>query len=243
MTSGDNGDLGEIEGKLETISDRAQMPSNPGSSEEWKNREETERDTRFVENGTLPMRSAGGTVLAGGQWDNVKPSTNSSKDDFGVAKKGVLTWCQFLSACYHRRGRNWRKWAGPRVGVGEDCEEGLTCYLMSIHEHLQAKKELKEVGWAGIELVKLAGRDRQHFDCATWLHRARQMPKEDFKKTVEKELTGKETGPWEIVYFKLYTEPDAGDRESNRNGGSNAGKRPIPRLLPRNDLCGLPGRS
>ena len=32
----------------------------------------------------------------------------------------------------------------------------------------------------------------------------RQMPKEDFKKAVEKELAGRETEPWEIVYFKLY---------------------------------------
>src|SRR5438093_13067084 len=65
-------------------------------------------------------------------------------------------------------------------------------YLMSIHENLplQARKQLKEVGWAkGIELVKLARPDRQNFDCATWLHKARQMPKEDFKKEVEKELT------------------------------------------------------
>jgi len=80
-------------------------------------------------------------------------------------------------------------------------------YLMSIHEHLppQARKELKEVGWAkGIELVKLARRDRQNFDCATWLHKAREMRKEDFKKAVEKELTGRETEPWEIIYFKLY---------------------------------------
>jgi hypothetical protein len=78
---------------------------------------------------------------------------------------------------------------------------------MSIHEHLppQARKQLKEVGWAkGIELVKLARRDGQRFDCATWLHKARQMPKEDFKKEVEKELTGRETEPWEIIYFKLY---------------------------------------
>jgi hypothetical protein len=30
------------------------------------------------------------------------------------------------------------------------------------------------------------------------------MPKEEFKREVEKELTGKETEPWEIVYFKLY---------------------------------------
>jgi hypothetical protein len=80
-------------------------------------------------------------------------------------------------------------------------------YLMSIHENLppQARKQLEEVGWAkGIELVKLARRERQNFDCATWLQKARQMPKEDFKKEVEKELTGRETEPWEIVYFKLY---------------------------------------
>ena len=78
---------------------------------------------------------------------------------------------------------------------------------MSIHENLppQARKQLKEVGWAkGIDLVKLARRDRQNFDCATGLDKARQMPKEDFKKEVERELTGRETEPWEIVYFKLY---------------------------------------
>ncbi len=80
-------------------------------------------------------------------------------------------------------------------------------YLMSIHEHLppQARKELKEVGWSkGVELAKLARRDRQHFDCATWLHKAREMPKEEFKQEVERELTGQETEPWEIVYFKMY---------------------------------------
>ena len=69
----------------------------------------------------------------------------------------------------------------------------------------QVRKELKEVRWAkGIELVKLARRDGQAFDCATGLHKAREMPKEDFRKAVEKELTGRETEPWEIVYFKLY---------------------------------------
>jgi hypothetical protein len=80
-------------------------------------------------------------------------------------------------------------------------------YLMSIHENLppQARKELKKVGWAkGIELAKLARRDRQHFDCATWLHKARESSKEDFQQAVERELTGKITEPWEIVYFKLY---------------------------------------
>jgi hypothetical protein len=80
-------------------------------------------------------------------------------------------------------------------------------YLMSIHEHLppQVRKELKEVGWTkGLELAKLARRDGQDFDCAIWLHRAREMPAEDFRKEVERELTGRETEPWEIIYFKLY---------------------------------------
>jgi hypothetical protein len=80
-------------------------------------------------------------------------------------------------------------------------------YLMSIHEHLppQARKELKEVGWTkGVELAKIARRDRQHFECAIWLHKAREMTTEQFKQEVEKELIGRETEPWEIVYFKLY---------------------------------------
>jgi len=80
-------------------------------------------------------------------------------------------------------------------------------YFMSIHEHLppQARRELKQVGWTkGLELAKVARRDREDFDFATWLHKAREMPKEEFKREVEKELTGKETEAWEIVYFKLY---------------------------------------
>jgi hypothetical protein len=80
-------------------------------------------------------------------------------------------------------------------------------YLMSIHEHLppEAKSWLKAIGWTkGVELAKIARRDRQDFDCATWLHKAREMPKHQFKHEVEKELTGRDTEPAEIVYFKLY---------------------------------------
>jgi hypothetical protein len=80
-------------------------------------------------------------------------------------------------------------------------------YLMSIHEHLppQARKDLREVGWTkGLELAKVARRDGQHFDCATWLHKARALPKEDFRRAVEKELTGREEEPSELIYFKVY---------------------------------------
>jgi hypothetical protein len=80
-------------------------------------------------------------------------------------------------------------------------------YLMAIHEHLTRipKHELQKVGWSkAIELVKVARRDGEHFDCATWLHKAKELPKEGFKGEVERHLTGKETEPWEIMYFKLY---------------------------------------
>ena len=57
---------------------------------------------------------------------------------------------------------------------------------------------------ASSKYAKLARRDGQGFDCATWLHKARAMPKDQFKQEVQKELTGQETEPWEIIYFKLY---------------------------------------
>ena len=80
-------------------------------------------------------------------------------------------------------------------------------YLMSIHENLppQVRKELKQVGWTkGLELAKLARKQGQHFESATWLHKARQMPKEEFKREVEKEMTGKDSEPSELIYFKVY---------------------------------------
>jgi len=80
-------------------------------------------------------------------------------------------------------------------------------YLMSIHEHLppQARKELKEIGWTkGRELAKVARRDGQSFDCAPWVHKAREMPREDFRREVERELTGRQEEASELIYFKVY---------------------------------------
>ena len=80
-------------------------------------------------------------------------------------------------------------------------------YLMAIHEQLPRKihPELRQVGWSkATELVKVARRDGEQFDCATWLHKASKLSKEKFNKEVEKHLNGQETEPWEIIYFKLY---------------------------------------
>ncbi len=80
-------------------------------------------------------------------------------------------------------------------------------YLMAIHEKLTRipKPQLREVGWSkAVELVKVARREGEDFDCATWLHKAKEMPKEGFKDEVQRHLTGKDTESWEIIYFKLY---------------------------------------
>jgi hypothetical protein len=80
-------------------------------------------------------------------------------------------------------------------------------YLMAIHENLTRipKQQLRELGWSkAIELVKVARREGEDFDSATWLHRAKEMPKEGFKNEVQRHLTGKDTEPWEIIYFKLF---------------------------------------
>jgi len=80
-------------------------------------------------------------------------------------------------------------------------------YLMTIHEHLTRvpKPQLREMGWTKArELVKVARKDGAEFACAPWVHKAKRLPKEQFRREVERHLTGKETEAWEIIYFKLY---------------------------------------
>ena len=80
-------------------------------------------------------------------------------------------------------------------------------YLMAIHEQLprHTHRDLRQVGWTkAAELAKVARRDGQRFDCATWLQKAQELPKEEFKREVERHLTGQETEPWEMLYFKVY---------------------------------------
>ena len=80
-------------------------------------------------------------------------------------------------------------------------------YLMTIHEHLTrvSKPQLREMGWTKArELVKVARKDGAEFACAPWVHKAKELPKEEFRREVERHLTGKEMEAWEILYFKVY---------------------------------------
>jgi hypothetical protein len=156
------------------------------------------------------------------------PKLNSRRAHFVLTKiDEILAWEKRTEAdrdtrfvelgrylCEVRAGQYWRV---ERLASFDDFLERRfpesrrkAYYLMSIHEHLppEARRHLKDVGWTkGLELAKIARRDREDFDCATWLHKAREMPKEQFKQEVEKELTGRDNEPAEIIYFKIYKRP------------------------------------
>ena len=78
---------------------------------------------------------------------------------------------------------------------------------MAIHENLpkQIRHELRQVGWTKAkELAKVARRQGQQFESATWLHKAQTLPKEEFEQEIDRCLNGPDAEPWEIIYFKLY---------------------------------------
>jgi len=80
-------------------------------------------------------------------------------------------------------------------------------YLMAVFERLTPipKKQLEHLGWTKArELVKVARAEGQNFDCAPWVHKANVMPREEFRREVDRYLTGKETEAWELLYFKVY---------------------------------------
>jgi len=85
-------------------------------------------------------------------------------------------------------------------------------------------------------------RDRQKFSYETWLAKAKTLPKDQFKQEVERELTGEDSEPWELVYFKLYkSQTPVIDRALEIAALMLGSDRS--RVLPRDDLCGLSGRS
>jgi hypothetical protein len=162
-------------------------------------------------------------------WTNglplVEPKLNHRRALFVLGKiDEILSWEQGFEQekdsrfvdlgrylCEVRSGRYWR--VDKLRSFDEFLEKKFpesrrkAYYLMTIHEQLpkQIRHGLKRLGWTkAAELAKIARRDGQRFDCATWLHTAMELPKDAFKRAVERHLTGQETEPWEIIYFKLY---------------------------------------
>ncbi len=50
----------------------------------------------------------------------------------------------------------------------------------------------------------MADRQQQDFDCAQWLHKAQELPFDQFKQEIERALNGPDAEPWDLMYVKLY---------------------------------------
>jgi len=80
-------------------------------------------------------------------------------------------------------------------------------YLMAIHENLTRvpKQQLRAIGWTKArELAKVARREGQRFESAPWVHKAQELPREEFRREVERHLTGRNTEASELLYFRLF---------------------------------------
>jgi hypothetical protein len=69
------------------------------------------------------------------------------------------------------------------------------------------------IGWRkAAEIVKVGRRDGEQFDGTPWVHKAKNLNREEFEREVEKHLPGKESEPWELIYSKVYNGHYFGER-------------------------------
>jgi hypothetical protein len=111
--------------------------------------------------------------------------------------------------------------AGAKVTAAQQSEIKKDDLPNTCRHRPHARKELKEVGWAKDEGVR-TGKVAQARALGLGLSKRESAPRlrtlvalgpgsaerEGFKRELEKELTGRETEPHEIVYFRLYTSQD-----------------------------------
>ena len=77
---------------------------------------------------------------------------------------------------------------------------------MSIQEHLVPeinrgpKERDRRREWNRQTNARIGQQEFDHATCCTKL----RLFRGDFRREVEKELTGKDSEPWELIYFKLY---------------------------------------
>ena len=97
-------------------------------------------------------------------------------------------------------------------------------YLMAVHERLtrHPQSELEQVGWTKArELVRIARRDGQDFDCAPWVHKAWNA--EGGVQTGSRTLhDGPRYGAFGPSLLQGLPQPDAGYRRGSREGFAHA---------------------
>ena len=81
----------------------------------------------------------------------------------------------------------------------------------------------------------------ERFDCVNLVHRAQECSKEEFKHTVKQHLSGQETEPWEILYYKVYRSQLAVIESARETGALMLGTDKSRRALLGGDQCRFPG--
>jgi hypothetical protein len=132
------------------------------------------------------------------RWHKQKPYYDIR---FAVLKPRHLTGCFMTGRLYGTPRAMWKlSWFLRDFGYDADLL-GRNEIDEKVLVDLWGVVKVSEVTVHGISILNFDGQD---FDCATWLHKAHSLPNDQFKREVEKELTGRESEPWEIIYFKLY---------------------------------------
>jgi hypothetical protein len=83
----------------------------------------------------------------------------------------------------------------------------MAYYLMAVYEKLprEIHRDVKRIGWTKArELVRIARREGRKLNRAPWVHKAASMTREQFKREVERHLTGRDPEPREMIYFSVY---------------------------------------
>ncbi|HLV94908.1 MAG TPA: hypothetical protein VKS44_06935 [Candidatus Acidoferrales bacterium] len=83
----------------------------------------------------------------------------------------------------------------------------MAYYLMAVYEKLprEIHRDVKRIGWTKArELVRIARREGRKLNRAPWVHKAATMTREQFKREVERHLTGRDPEPREMIYFSVY---------------------------------------
>ncbi len=77
---------------------------------------------------------------------------------------------------------------------------------MLTHDHMPRipAPEIEDLGWSkALELAKVARTEGGQFDCATWLHMAKQSMKQVWKEAAHQYFIGEVFAHYEMVYFNL----------------------------------------
>jgi len=97
--------------------------------------------------------------------------------------------------------------AAPKAGLKFPQSRRTAYYLMGVYEKLtrEVHRDVARIGWTKArELVRIARKEGQKLDSALWVHKAATMPGGQFKREVERQLTGRDPEPREMIYFQVY---------------------------------------